>query len=155
MIDNAKQPQVVDWRDPYRTPMQWDSSLSAGFSTSNETWLLINDNFRTINVHEQRAANRSYYHHYRELAALRKEPTIVLGDLHSKVISREVLAFTREYPGLPTYVVLVNLGASQLQINLTKSFFALPEHLHVVSSAASSPYRKYARSAHVTPSGAV
>lgn len=142
MIDNAKQPIVVDNRDPYRTPMQWNDTVSAGFSSSNTTWLLVNENYRTVNVHAQRTANRSHYHHYSELTTLRKERTIVLGDLHSKVLSREVLAFTREYPGLPTFVVLVNLGAQRYEIDLAQSFFALSPNLTVVSSAVSSPYRK-------------
>lgn len=142
MIDNAKQPIVVDHRDPYRTPMQWNNSVSGGYSSSNTTWLLVNENYRTVNVDVQRTANRSHYHHYRELTTLRNEPTFELGDLKSKVLARQVLAFTREYPGLPTYVVLVNLGAQTHQINLTQSFFALSANLTVVSSAASSPYRK-------------
>lgn len=143
MINNDKQPEIVDNRDPYRTPMQWDDTQSAGFSTNQTTWTLVNENYPTVNVATQRKAERSHYHHYRELTTLRKEPTVIVGDLQSKVLSRDVLAFTREYPGLPTYVVLVNLGADELVIDLTLSFYALPKNLTVVSSAATSPLRKY------------
>lgn len=143
MINNEKQPQIVDERDPYRTPMQWDDTQSAGFSSNQTTWTLVNENYHTVNVATQRAAERSHYHHFRELTTLRKEPTIIVGDLNTKVLSRDVLAFTREYPGLPTYVVLVNLGAEELVIDLTLSFYALPQNLTVVSSAAASPLRKY------------
>lgn len=142
MIDNALQPILVDNRDPYRTPMQWDDSVSAGFSSSNRTWTLVNENYRTVNVQTQRAAERSHYHHYRELTALRREPAIVHGDLNSKVLSERVLSFTRAYPGQPTYVVLVNLGAQAHRIDLTKSYFDLAAQLTVVSSAVDSTLRK-------------
>lgn len=140
MIDNAQQPIIVDARDPYRTPMQWDNTLSAGFSKNATTWTRVNENYRSVNVETQKQEPRSHYHTFSGLTALRNESTIIMGDLHTKVLSREVLAFTREYPGLPTYVVLANLGNKQYDIDLSISFFALPEHLTVVSMASSSPY---------------
>lgn len=150
MINNDKQlPIVGDFRDPYRTPMQWDATVSAGFSTNSTTWLLVNENYPEVNVQVQRQANRSHYHHYRELTTLRKEPTIIHGDLHSKVLAKEVLAFTREYPGLPTYVVLVNVGDQQQVVNLKISFFALPDQVQVISSSVASPYIKYVVSENV------
>lgn len=49
----------------------------------------------------------------------------------------------RDYPGLPSYVVLVNVGDQHHEINLTTSFFDLPATITVVSSAARSLHRKY------------
>lgn len=49
----------------------------------------------------------------------------------------------RDYPGLPSYVVLVNIGSRSQSINLTISFFDLPDNFEIVSSAARSAYRMY------------
>lgn len=84
-----------EFRDPFRTPMQWDSTVSAGFSTNATTWLPVHTNYPDVNVAVQKAANRSHYHHYIELTTLRKEPTLVLGDLRTKSLNRDVLAMIR------------------------------------------------------------
>lgn len=82
-------------RDPFRTPMQWDNTLSSGFSTNATTWLPIHKNYPQVNVASAKAANRSHYHHFKELTALRKEPTFVLGDLRSKTLNSDVFALIR------------------------------------------------------------
>ena len=40
-------------RDNARTPMQWDASPQAGFTTSNEPWMRVNDNYEEINAAAQ------------------------------------------------------------------------------------------------------
>jgi len=57
-------------RDPVRTPMQWDASPGAGF-TSGTPWLPVNKNARTINVETQLADEGSLLNLYRKLIALR------------------------------------------------------------------------------------
>jgi glycosidase len=37
-------------RDLERTPMQWSESKNAGFSSSNSTWLPVNENYQSINI---------------------------------------------------------------------------------------------------------
>lgn len=66
-----------------------------GFSASSNTWLPVNENYKTINVERLKSLNRSHYHHFKELTKLRNEPTIIMGDVNSKSISRELFAFVR------------------------------------------------------------
>lgn len=60
-------------RDNARTPMQWDSSPNAGFTTGTP-WLKVNDNYPEINVAAQENDPDSVLNYYRRLAALRKSP---------------------------------------------------------------------------------
>ncbi|XP_012941833.1 maltase 2 [Aplysia californica] len=67
-------------RDPQRTPMQWDSSSQAGFTTGNSTWLPIDPSYNRINVKtEQESAGQSNIKLYKQLAALRKNKAFQLG----------------------------------------------------------------------------
>ena len=60
-------------RDNARTPMQWDSSSNAGFTTGTP-WLKVNDNYPEINVAAQENDPDSVLNYYRRLTALRKSP---------------------------------------------------------------------------------
>ena len=60
-------------RDNARTPMQWDASANAGFTTGTP-WLKVNDNYRDINVAAQENDPDSVLNYYRRLTALRKSP---------------------------------------------------------------------------------
>lgn len=59
-------------RDHARTPMQWDSSTAAGFSTSSKTWMRVMDSYKDINVAAQEGDPESPLHFYRHLLRLRK-----------------------------------------------------------------------------------
>jgi alpha-glucosidase len=61
----------IDGRDPERTPMQWDASPGAGFTTG-EPWLPIPDSARRVNVAAQREDPRSMLSLYRRLLWYRK-----------------------------------------------------------------------------------
>ncbi len=66
-------------RDNARTPVQWDATPGAGFSTG-EPWIPLNPNHIEINVAAQRGDDGSVLAHYRRLIRLRKdEPAIVDG----------------------------------------------------------------------------
>ena len=58
-------------RDNARTPMQWDASANAGFSTGTP-WLAVNPNHAQINAVQALADPDSVFHHYRQLIALRR-----------------------------------------------------------------------------------
>ena len=63
-------------RDSARTPMQWDGSPNAGF-TSGTPWFCVNDNYRTVNVAAQEDDPDSLLNFYRAAIALRKRLAVV------------------------------------------------------------------------------
>ncbi|MGN1267669.1 MAG: alpha-glucosidase [Dorea sp.] len=70
-------------RDNARTPMQWDDTANAGFTTG-KPWLRCNDNYKEINVASQINDKNSVLSYYKELIRLRKnelyKDALVYGD---------------------------------------------------------------------------
>lgn len=67
-------------RDNGRTPMQWDNSKNAGFTTGTP-WLAINKNYTEVNAKQCLEDENSIFHHYRKLINIRKNnDTIIYGD---------------------------------------------------------------------------
>jgi oligo-1,6-glucosidase len=93
-------------RDNARTPMQWDASAQAGFTTGTP-WLAVNPNHVEINAAAQAADPDSVYHHYRRLIELRHtEPAVVDGEFTMLLPHDERLyAFTRRLGGTELLVV--------------------------------------------------
>ena len=58
-------------RDGAKTPMQWDNTQNAGFTSSDETWLPVNDNYKEINVQDQLEDENSILQVYKKLIHLR------------------------------------------------------------------------------------
>lgn len=97
-------------RDNARTPVQWDDSRHAGFTTG-EPWLPVHANHREVNARAQRADPASVFHHYRRLVALRHEdPVVRLGDFTMLLADHpHVYGFTRSLDG-DTLLVLGNFS---------------------------------------------
>jgi oligo-1,6-glucosidase len=93
-------------RDNARTPMQWDTSPNAGFTTGTP-WLAVNPNYTEINAAAAVADPDSVYHYYRRLIELRHtEPAVVDGDFTLLLPSDERLyAFTRRLNGTELLVI--------------------------------------------------
>lgn len=95
-------------RDNSRTPMQWDGSPNAGFSTGS-AWLKTNPNFDRINVAAQDADPNSVLNYYRRLIALRKaHPTLIYG--HYELLmeeDRQVYAY-RRFDDAGRFAVITN-----------------------------------------------
>ena len=64
-------------RDNARTPMQWDASKNAGFTTGTP-WIAINPNYKKINVEDQLKREDSVFNYYKKLIRLRKENEIIV-----------------------------------------------------------------------------
>ena len=93
-------------RDNARTPVQWDATAHAGFTTGTP-WLAVNPNHVEVNAEAERADPRSVFHHYRRLIALRHDdPVVRLGDFTMLLPDDpHVYAFTRELDGDALLVV--------------------------------------------------
>ena len=83
-------------RENARTPMQWDSTENAGF-TSGTPWKRINENYTQINVAAQDADPNSVLNHFRKMTRVRSDnPVLVYGKY--ELIQREhpdIYAFSR------------------------------------------------------------
>jgi len=106
-------------RDPCRTPMQWDTSFNAGFSTSQTTWLPMGSNSATVNVQIEKENLISHFNIYRTLLALRKEESLLYGDLNFPDVDDDAFSFTRIRQGVTSYAVLLNLGNAERRFNLS------------------------------------
>jgi oligo-1,6-glucosidase len=97
-------------RDNARTPVQWDDSPQAGFTTGTP-WLPVNPDHTEWNAAAQRNDDASVLAHYRRLIALRHEDDVVaLGDFAMLLPDHdEVYAFTRTL-GAEVLLVVCNLG---------------------------------------------
>jgi len=105
-------------RDNARTPVQWDGSPHAGFTTGTP-WLSVNANHRSINAQAQRVDPHSVFHHYRRLIALRHDdPVVALGDFTMLLPDDQaVYAFTRALDGV-TLLVLGNFTGDKRAVSL-------------------------------------
>lgn len=84
-------------RDNARTPMQWDNSEQAGFTTGTP-WIKVNPNYSYINAEHAIADEDSIFHYYQKLIALRKENTIFVDGKFTLLMEDDesVFAYKRE-----------------------------------------------------------
>jgi trehalose-6-phosphate hydrolase len=83
-------------RDNSRTPMQWDSSPHAGFTTG-EPWLQVAANYPEVNV-EKELAEGKIFRYYQELIRIRKEHAVISDGSYEGIMldDPEVFAYIRE-----------------------------------------------------------
>jgi alpha-glucosidase len=106
-------------RDPERTPMQWDASPNAGF-TSGAPWLPVAADFRDINVDVQQRDPASLLCLHRRLLALRRaEPALSVGSYEPVEATGSVLAYVREAAN-QRFLVALNLNSAPASLNLSE-----------------------------------
>jgi len=104
-------------RDPSRTPMQWDASEYAGFSTS-EPWLPISDDHVVVNVQSEDADATSALTLYRKLLQLRRtHPALAVGSYESVATTGDLLAYIRRAEG-ESFLIALNLGQGPYELSL-------------------------------------
>ncbi len=109
-------------RDNSRTPMQWDDSTHAGFTTG-QPWLAVADNYPTINV-EQELAHGKLFSYYQELIKARKAyPIISEGTYRGIQLDHpSIYAYARELDG-KTLLVLNHFYDGAAEIDVTDEGF--------------------------------
>jgi len=104
-----REPGLGFGRDPVRTPMPWDASPHAGFSTS-EPWLPLNPDWQLRNVAVESGEPGSMLALYRDLLTLRRaRPALSLGDVHLLAAHGDMLAYERTR-GTERIVIGLNLS---------------------------------------------
>ncbi len=85
-------------RDSARTPVQWDDSAHAGFTTAEKPWFYVNENYKQINVAAQEEDPDSILNFYRRAIALRKKLSCVrFGDYREfRKRSKKLYVYARQ-----------------------------------------------------------
>ena len=87
-------------RDNARTPMQWDASKNAGFSTGTP-WIAVNPNYKEINAASEISDPDSVFHYYQKLIELRHEHEIIVYGRFVPLLEDDssIYAYARELDG--------------------------------------------------------
>ena len=109
-------------RDNARTPIQWDDTENAGFSTGTP-WMPVNTNYREINARAAMADPESVFHYYQKLIVLRKQyPVIVYGSYQLLLEdSEELFVYIREYEG-EKLLVVCSFTDKEVEFEIPKEF---------------------------------
>ncbi|MFC0472053.1 alpha-glucosidase [Halalkalibacter kiskunsagensis] len=125
-VDKGSDPQEVFEsllmlsRDNSRTPIQWDDTDQAGFTTGTP-WIKVNPNYKDINVKQALADPDSVFYYYKKLISIRKEnPVMIYGDYKDFSEKDENLyVYTRSYEGI-TWLVILNHSDEKQVLSLGK-----------------------------------
>lgn len=103
-------------RDNARTPMQWDDSDYAGFSTTT-TWEKVNPNYKQINVKNALSDENSIFYYYKKLITLRHNEDVITNGAYALVPGNEndenIFAYTRKNEKT-TLLILLNYTDMEL-----------------------------------------
>jgi len=108
-------------RDNSRTPFHWDTSENAGFTTG-KPWLMVNPDYKRINVASQINDPNSVLSYYKKLTALRKNPeyseTVVYGKTVPYLPEIERLMAFKRVGDNQTLLVLGNFSTNPQTVKL-------------------------------------
>ncbi len=107
-------------RDNSRTPMQWDGSENAGFTTGTP-WIGVNDNYEEINAEKALEDKDSIFYYYKKLIELRKEESIISDGLYFLILEDDphIFAYIREYEG-EVLINMNNFSGEEVTVDLEK-----------------------------------
>lgn len=97
-------------RDNARTPMQWNDSEYAGFSTA-EPWLMVNENYKSINVAAAEEDENSILHFYQKLIRFKATDEVaVYGYFEELLEDDEQLYIYKRILGEKAFLVICNFS---------------------------------------------
>ena len=117
-------------RDEVRTPMQWNGTKNAGFSSAEKTWLPIHTNYNKINVEKESKDNDSLLIAIQKLTKLRNaEIPLQEGSLELlKGLPEGILGYERKFEN-EKITILLNFSeqAKEFQLEFSECIFKLSD----------------------------
>ena len=109
-------------RDNARTPMQWDDSAYAGFSTANP-WIMVNPNYTKINAKDQINREDSVFKYYQKLIKLRHESELIVYGTYDLILDddKDIYAYIRTL-GDKKLIVYCNFSENTREVELPEEF---------------------------------
>lgn len=109
-------------RDNARTPMQWDDSAYAGFSTAN-LWIMVNPNYTKINARDQVNREDSVFKYYQKLIKLRHESELIVYGTYDLILDddKDIYAYIRTL-GDEKLIVYCNFSENTREVELPEEF---------------------------------
>lgn len=109
----------IKGRDNARSPMQWDNSPQAGFTTGTP-WLKVNGNYIRINAAQALQDPDSVFHYYQRLLSLRRElPVMVYGEYIPVLPDHPQLFAWERILGDERLLVVNNFSAEPVRADLS------------------------------------
>ena len=109
-------------RDNARTPMQWDDSAYAGFSTATP-WIMVNPNYTKINAKDQVNREDSVFKYYQKLIKLRHESELIVYGTYDLILDddKDIYAYIRTL-GDKKLIVYCNFSENTREVELPEEF---------------------------------
>ncbi|PFG13547.1 glycoside hydrolase family 13 protein [Bacillus sp. es.036] len=104
-------------RDNARTPMQWDDSPHAGFTTGTP-WLQVNENHLTINAEESLKDSTSVFYYYQQLIQLRKDMDVISEGSFQLIMRESEKVFAYERKGeQESLIIMCNFSGDEVKVD--------------------------------------
>ena len=115
-------------RDPERTPMPWDGSLRAGF-TSGKPWLPLGPDHASVNVATLNASSGSILSLYRQLIELRRNSSaLIQGAIDAVEVEGNILKYER-CQGNERLAIALNFAHDSAQVSYSPGQLVVSTHL--------------------------
>ena len=126
-------------RDNARTPMQWDDSAYAGFSTTNP-WIMVNPNYTKINAKDQVNREDSVFKYYQKLIKLRHESELIVYGTYDLILDddKDIYAYIRTLDD-EKLIVYCNFSENTREVELPEEFVNKKVLISNYSDAKANP----------------